>query len=295
MDKWNSVGKTVGPYRLIDMIGGGTISYVFRAQHIKSGKNIALRMMSPSTKPDLLLRLKKELAAIKALDNPYIVPILDFNIHEKETLYMVMPLLTGGTLKERLEQREEAGVPLPSPGEVATLLARMASVLDYIHSLDMVHCQVEPQNILFDKRGNAYLADVGLARLFKITFSLRSTGAIATQMYSSPEQWRGGKQTSSTDQYSLGMVAYLMLTGELPFEATTLYQLMQQHLDEMIAPPHTIRNSLPASITIPLARALAKNPEERYTTVGIFHEEFVKTIKGFEGTPTEFFTFEIEN
>ncbi len=295
MDKLGFIERDVGPYRTTALIGGGTISSVYRAQHVKSGKNVALRVMPPSAKPGLLPKLKVELAAIRALNNPHIVPIVDFGVHEKETIYIAMPLLRGGTLKERLDRREEAGVPLPSPAEVATLLAQMASALDYIHSLDMVHCQVEPQNILFDRKGDAYLADIGLSRLFKITFSLRSTGAVATQMYSSPEQWRGGKQTSSTDQYSLGMVAYLVLTGEMPFKASTLYQLMQQHLDDMIAPPHTIRANLPASLTIPLVRALAKKPEERYATVSTFHEEFAKEIKGFEGNPTGFFTFEVKS
>jgi serine/threonine protein kinase len=207
--------------------------------------------------------------------------------------------MQGGSLADRLKYRRVKSdhginIPLPSPGEVVEMLERVADALDGLHSEDMVHGQVEPRNIMFDEHGLAYLADIGLTRLLKIIYSLDATNSFNTNKYTAPELWDGQRPLPATDQYSLACIAYELITGRPPFDAPTIFGLMKQHTDDVVLPPHYVRDGIPADLALPFWQAMAKPPERRYHNIYAFVEEVRQAVADKEGSPTGFFTFDMQ-
>lgn len=290
----DAVEKLYGSYKLISFIGGDTTGSVYEAEHIEHGGSAAVRVLSPAPTTDVLNRYLSQLKVIAALQHTHLVPIYQFGA-VGETAYIAMMMMTGGSLRARLNQRFSKNLPLPSVGEVCELLMQISAALDYIHQQGIVHHHVDPRNMMFDADGDVYLADTGVAKLFKVAFSLQTTGSVASHRYSPPEQWLGENVSAASDQYSLAATIYFMLTGHMVFDANSIFGLMQQHLNDIPTPPHYVRNDIPASLTIPLLRALAKKPEDRYSTVTEFYQDFVGALDGSDlGQPTGFFTFPLD-
>jgi serine/threonine-protein kinase len=168
---------------------------------------------------------------------------------QRNTAYIVMRLMTGGTLNDRLRPTgSSTEKPLPSLGESAKLLSQLASALDYAHSQNVIHRDVKPANTLFDNQGNAYLSDFGIARLAATTGLTGAGLALGTPEFMPPEQWQDSKLVlPASDQYALGVMAYVLVTGRTPFQGDTPFNLMYKHLHEMPTPPHAWRADLPLS------------------------------------------------
>lgn len=283
------VNRIFGPYQCTYLFGGSSNSSVYRARHTKTGTEVALRIMNIDSKSEeKLADCLEELTSIQKVKNPYLIPIEDFG-SENNVLYIAMRLMQGASLESRFQQRTNKDGLVPSLGETTHLLRRIANALDTIHEMGVVHAQIAPRNILFDEAGEAYLADTGMTRLFKLLFSLHTTSSFSTGNYSSPEQWSGERPGPSSDIYSLGCVVYQLVTGQLPFMAPSIFALMQMHLNDMPDLPHRIREGVPGSLTMIIIRALAKQPEARYQTAREFYEAFARAIEGHEGSPTDFF------
>ncbi|MEQ8675607.1 MAG: serine/threonine-protein kinase [Aggregatilineales bacterium] len=293
--------RQIGSYGLKSRIAQTTISGVYRAVREDSGEEVALRIMYNADTADVQNRFLQCAADIATLSHPALVPVLDYGSIDN-VVYIAMALMTGDSLKARMDSRRitvnhERVLPisdLPSLGEVADFLDRIASGLDYLHEQDMVHYQIQPGNILFDAQGQPFISDTGLARILKIVFSLAETNAINTNMYASPEQWSGEAGDKATDQYSLACLVYELLTGRPLFQSNSIFQLMNMHMNEFMIPPHHVRPGIPADLTIVLIRALAKSPQERHGSVGDFAKAFRHAIRKYEAgsdaEPTGFFT-----
>jgi serine/threonine-protein kinase len=280
------MAKSCGPYELKKLLGTSSFGAVYRAARHDNGSEVALRICALNG--SLVARAFEELRLFADFNHPNIVPVLDYGVDE-DKLYLAMPLVAGGTLSERLAPCLRGEKPLPSLGETAALLRQLADALDYIHAQGMAHHLIDPRNILFDEHGGVYLSDLGVSKLFKVAFSLRSTGSIASHKYSPPEVWLGEPATGASDQYSLAAIIYRMITGRDVFEGSSIAELMTKHLNETLTPPHYERPDCPAGVVVPLARALAKKPEQRYLTVTAFAEAFSEAIRGAEGDSTGFF------
>lgn len=292
--------KKYGVYTCIRRIISSGNSSVYYAVHQHTGKLYALRAITVSNEPyeETIAACKLELEKFTRLDTPYLVSLEDYGSENAE-LYLVMRAMKGSSLRDRLKYRyqkalDNVNIPLPSLGEVMTLLQRLAVSLDDLHARDITHGQVEPGNVMFDEEGNAYLADTGLTRLMKIIYSLDSTSSFNTTKYTAPELWEGERPLPASDQYSLACVAYELLTGRPPFEAPTIFGLMKQHTDDIALPPHYVRDDLPADLAIPFWQAMAKPPERRFPTVQVFVKELAQAVQGKEGTPTGFFKLELK-
>jgi len=279
---------TYGPYKVTKVLGMSNISTVYQATQQDTGKEVALRVLSPAQNSAQVERFKEELNLIAALENPYLVPIQDYGV-QGDVVFLAMPLLTGGTLRERLQKQKAGERPLPSLGEVSWLLEKMAYALDYIHGEGIIHHQVETRNIMFDGENNPYLSDIGVPKLFKVAFSLKATNSISSHKYSPPEQWLSETITAASDQYVLGAIIYRLVTGRDLFESNSIAGLMNKHLNDMFTPPHYLRIGAPSDLTLVFARALAKKPDQRFPTVTTFAGEFAYVIRGKEGEPTGFF------
>jgi serine/threonine protein kinase len=288
-------GKQFGKFEIRDLIGHGAMGAVYLAEQINLNRRpVALKVLTPSNPSEMAAytqRFRSEAMTIARLEHPNIINIYDYGV-EDGISYLAMKLLTGGALSHRVSERRNN---LPSLGEVSKLLTELAGALDYAHREDVIHRDVKASNVMFDRHGNIYLVDFGIARLGEEPLFLTRTGtAMGTPHYMSPEQWEGSQITYATDQYSLGIMIYLALTGRLPYESPRLPELMRLHLMGEMPAPQIWRPDLPEAANRALERAVAKRSSDRYPTCSTFAQHFAEIIRGREGNPTGFFNFTLQ-
>ena len=259
--------QSIGRYRVLRELGRGTLATVYLARDPASGQQVAVKVLADNVTagPDFDARFQAEMQAVKALDHPALVKVVDFG-HEGSQYFIVKRYLPGGTLESRLE-----GKPLLL-AEVVPILKRLADALDAAHTAGIVHGNLSPNNVLFDLHDRAYLADLGLSHLIAPAVGPELSGA---PEYMSPEQAQGGAIDGRSDVYSLGAMLYEMLTGQQPFAADSAFQLLRSHIEQpvpQLSDDALARLVLPAEFNQVLARAMAKNPDERYPTAGVLAE-----------------------
>ncbi|MBN1681890.1 MAG: SUMF1/EgtB/PvdO family nonheme iron enzyme [Anaerolineae bacterium] len=285
------VGQMLGQYELRELLGLGGMAAVYRGYQPNLRRSVAVKVLPPllANQPGYIERFNREAETAAALEHRHIIPIYDYGT-QRGTSYVVMRLLTGGTLADRIEQSMRLKLPLPSLGEVADLLFQLGSALDYAHSQGVIHRDMKPSNVMFDNQGSAYIVDFGIAKLHESTGGLTADGTImGTPAYMAPEQWRDDDLSPATDQYAIGVLTYMLLTGREPFEAPTPYSLMHKHLHEMPAPPQMISSEVQTAITLVLGRAMAKDPAARFPTVLAFAQAFEAVMRGQSGEQIGFF------
>jgi serine/threonine-protein kinase len=258
-------GALLGRYRLEERIGAGGMAEVWRALDLGLERNVALKVMSPDAvagDASFVPRFLREAKLSARLEHPHILPIYDFG-QVDELLFLVMPLLPGGTLRDRARE----GVP----GILAMeLLKALASALDYAHGEGIVHRDVKPANVLFDRTGRLFLADFGLAREAGSANLTVAGTVLGTPVYMSPEQVRGDAAGPRSDQYALGVLAYYLLAGTPPFEANSVFVVMEKTLREEPALPSGVNPGLHRSADYVLLKVLEKRPVDRFESCGAF-------------------------
>lgn len=290
--------RKFGAYITLKLIGTGGQSAVYSAMHEKTGRMVALRVMSVTANDveSAMNNCKDLLTELKLLEIPNAVAIEDFGNIEA-VLYIAMNVMTGGTLLERMKQRQffEAGQTpqLPSPLEILDLTERMTVALDELHSIGMVHGQIEPRSIMFNERGEAFLSDIGMTRMMKFIYRLDATNSFNMTKYSAPELWEGKRPSPATDQYAFACILYELLTGKAPFDAPSIFGLMQAHANDVAAPPQHHRQDLPSSLSMIFWQALAKPVDRRYPSMREFYEDLRDALEGYESKSTNFFNFEL--
>ncbi len=291
MDIDNLSGRQLGPYELHELLGVGGMGVVYRAYQPRLKRWVAIKVLSTMTlrRVNYVERFHREAETAGSLEHRHIIPIYDYGT-ERNTYYVVMRLLEGGTLDERLAQHVNSDSPLPSLGEIADVLDQLASALDYAHSRGVIHRDIKPSNIMFDTQGSAYIVDFGIAKLLETTETLTRSGvSLGTPVYMAPEQWRAEALGPATDQYALGGLTYTLVTGHLPFEVPTAYAQMHKHLHEDPISPRQYRPDLPEALEPVLARAMAKDPNDRFPTVSDFANAFTDAIAENPGKYTGYF------
>ncbi len=275
-------GQVLGQYELTTLLGMGGMGAVYEATQASLNRSVAIKVLSPALAAEAgyAERFSREAQVAAALEHPNIVPVYDYG-SDNGLSYVVMRHLTGGSLADRLEKGEP-----PSLAETVHIIERLAAALDYAHSQGIVHRDIKSSNVMFDEHNTPFLVDFGIAKLLGATSALTGTGVMmGTPLYMAPEQWRSEGITAETDQYALGVLTYGLLTGHMPFAATTPFALMQQHLNEAPPPPTTYRADLPTGLQQVVDRALAKEPGERYPSVRAFAEALATAASGEAITP----------
>ena len=260
-------GSRVAGYVLEEQIGAGGMAVVFRAVDERLGRRVALKVMTPLIAADQVFRQRfiKESRALAAVDDPHIIPVYEAG-EAGGVLFIAMRWVAGGDVRLLLS---ELG-PLPA-GRVAAIVSPVASALDAAHAAGLVHRDVNPANMLVDRRpdrpDHVYLSDFGLSKGTLSSAGLTATGhMLGTPSYMAPEQIEGGKVDGRADQYALACAAFEMLVGEPPFRRAEGMAVAYAHLQ---APPPALssrRPDLPTAADQVLARALAKSAEDRYPT-----------------------------
>ncbi len=279
MNGQNLSGQTLGQYELKELIGRGGMGAVYRGYQPTLDRSVAIKVMSLSVvnEPGYAERFNREAKIVASLEHPQIVPLYDYGI-SGDVSYVVMRLLTGGSLEDRMRRGERLSLT-----EIATLLRQITAALEYAHSRGLIHRDIKPSNVMFDGRGDAYLVDFGIAKLLQSSQVLTThTALLGTPSYMAPEQWMDQDLTPAADQYALGILTYQLLTGELPFEATTPYALMNKHINQAPPSPQVLRPDVPQNVAAVVQRAIAKAPADRFPTVTAYAAVFETATKDRE-------------
>ena len=257
-------GETFGAYRILEPLGRGGMASVYKGYEAALDRYVALKVLPGEFLHDETFaeRFRREAKVVARLEHPNIIPIHAFGI-EGGIPWMAMRLISGGPLSSLLR-----GDRLTHE-RIISILQGVADALDYAHGKGVVHRDVKPQNILLDEAERVYLADFGIAKMVEGSGALTQTGMITgTPQYMAPEQATGQPVDQRVDIYALGVVAYEMLTGRVPFAADTPVAVLMKHVTEpMPIPP---ASTVPEPLVRALLKGMAKKPEERWASAGAF-------------------------
>jgi tetratricopeptide (TPR) repeat protein/tRNA A-37 threonylcarbamoyl transferase component Bud32 len=257
------IGQTLGGYRILSQIGKGGMATVYKAFQPSLDRYVAIKVLPPyyaAQDETFLKRFRQEARAVARLRHPNILMVLDYG-EQDGTTYIVMEYVEAGTLTDRLGR-------IMSLAEVTPLIQQVASALDYAHEQGVIHRDVKPSNILLPKPDWPLLTDFGLAKIVGATHLTQSGTVAGTPAYMSPEQGRGDPLDARTDIYSLGIVLYEMVTGDVPFSAETPMAVIVKHIIEPLPLPRARNPDLPEPVERVVLKALAKDPRDRYATAG---------------------------
>jgi serine/threonine protein kinase len=278
----NLIGKKVSHYRVLEILGGGGMGLVYKAEDLKLGRRVALKFLPEelSKDPKALERFEREARAASALDHPNICSVYEFGEHEAQP-FLVMPLLEGQTLRDRIAM-------LPSTpfttNDLLNLGIQVADGLQAAHEKGIIHRDIKPANIFVTNRGEAKILDFGLAKLTRsednqsppphpetptrsVDVTLTLTGvALGTAAYMSPEQVRGEKLDARTDLFSFGLVLYEMAAGQRAFAGETASILHAAVLNQVPTPVRQLNPKIPPELETIINKSLEKERGERYQT-----------------------------
>lgn len=261
------IGTRLGPYELVEEVGKGGMATVYRAYQPAMDRFVAVKVIHRSIAADALSleRFQREARLVTKLEHPHLLPIYDYDgAHDPP--YIVMRYLESGTLKDVLDQ---GSIP---HDEMIYMLRQIAAALDYAHRRGIIHRDIKPSNIMIDQDGNAFLTDFGIARMTEAGQGLTQTGyTVGTPGYMSPEQGMGTDAVDHrADIYSLGVMVYQMLTGQMPYSAETPLAVILKHLNEPVPQASAVNASIPSAVDEVLAKAMSKKPSDRYDSAGDF-------------------------
>jgi serine/threonine protein kinase len=255
------IGKTLGKYEVLEHIGHGGMSEVYKGQHAQLDRMVAVKVLHPflAGEEGFVTRFKREARIVATLRHPNIMQVYDFDYNEAlDIYYMVMEYIDGPTLKTRMTE----GL-LPQEEAVRIGIA-IADALDYAHQRGMVHRDVKPANIMFMQDGQPVLTDFGIAKMLTLSGLTASGAMVGTPAYMAPEVGMGRQGTAVSDIYSLGVVLYQMLTGQLPFESDSPMGMVMQHINDTPPPLARFVQLVPQGLEAVILKAMAKDPEERF-------------------------------
>jgi serine/threonine protein kinase len=260
-----------GKYKIDRLLGKGGMGAVFLAHDLTLEREVAIKVLPPDISMDeqIVKRFQQEAKTSAKLDHTNIIPI--YRVESDGGLnYFVMKYIAGTSLEDVLDQKQPLAIDY-----VQRVLWEAACALGHAHQRGVVHRDVKPANIMFDHDGRVMLTDFGISKALQAASGFTGTGMIiGTPHYMAPEQAKGGTVDGRADQYSLGVVAYRMLTGELPYSGDSVHTILYKHIFEEVPRVSGKRVGTPEFLTTAISRALSKEPGQRYGTM----EEFATAV-----------------
>ena len=258
------IGKRVGErYEILSLIGGGGMSHVYLAHDVILGRDVAIKILRYdfTNEEELHRRFQREALSATSLTHPNIVNVYDVG-EDRDMHYIVMEYVKGKTLKQYIQEFS----PL-SPAKSVQIMKQLTSAIAHAHENGIIHRDIKPQNILMDDEGNVKVTDFGIATTLNATSYTQTNSVMGTVHYLSPEQARGGIATKKSDIYSLGIVLYELLRGELPFSGESAVSIALKHLQAETPSIRAFDASIPQALENVVLKATAKDPNHRYGSV----------------------------
>jgi serine/threonine protein kinase len=248
-------------YRIVKRLGSGGMAHVYYAEHATLGRALIVKVLHRHLARDAEMRERffREAEAASRLSHPHIVTIEDYGEAPGDTVFLVMPYCSGGSLAAKLIAQRTI-----DPVTVAATSAQLCLALDYAHRHGLVHRDIKPDNVLYDEDGNARLTDFGIATARSHSRLTAGGRAMGTPHYMSPEQAMGKLIDGRSDLYGIGVMLYECILGFPPFDGADSYSIGFKHVNEAPVAPDAVDSRVPAALSQIIMKCLAKPPVERW-------------------------------
>jgi serine/threonine protein kinase len=270
------IGKKIGGYEVLNVIGRGGMATVYKAQQISMNRVVALKVLPRQFVNDdtYMQRFHREVKIIAQLEHRNIVPVHDYGEFEGQP-YIVMRYMSGGTVDSLLMN---GALSLKA---VQSIIGQITPALDYAHSKGVLHRDIKPSNVLMDDGGGAFVTDFGIARILNESASgaITTQGVVGTPSYMSPEQAQGHPIDGRSDVYSVGVMLFEMVTGKRPFESDTPYSVAVMQVMQQPPAPRAINPDVLPSIEQVIYKAMSKRPEDRYQDMAMLAEALQRAVE----------------
>ncbi|MCI1857664.1 MAG: Stk1 family PASTA domain-containing Ser/Thr kinase [Sporolactobacillus sp.] len=264
------IGRRIGGrYQILSRLGDGGMAIVYKAQDLILDRPVAVKILRTELAEDeaFVKRFHREAEAVASLSHPNIVAIYDIG-EEEDCYYIVMEYVHGMNLKTYIRDQSPISIP-----DAVLIMRQIVRAIAHAHAHGIVHRDIKPLNILIDDSGHVKVTDFGIAMAVSGATITFTHSILGSAHYLSPEQARGGKATVKSDIYSLGIVLFELLTGQLPFPGTSPVSVALKHLHEQAPFPRDLRPEIPQSLENVIIRSLAKDPTNRYASVvDMYHD-----------------------
>lgn len=260
------VGVVIGNYQILEEIGEGATGLVYRALDTMLQRTVAIKRLRPELagNPNIVNRFRAEAVTLARLNHQHVATLYNF-VREGDGYLMVMEYVEGETLERII--LDHGAMPCD---QALPLFCQALSGVEHAHQMEIVHRDLKPGNMMLTAGGQIKVMDFGIARVLGTSRLTRAGRLVGTIEYMSPEQVRGKEAGPRSDVYSLGIVFYEMLTGDVPFKSESEYDLMRAQVEAEPPPPRQLKAELPQQIEDAILRALSKDPDKRFSTAGAF-------------------------
>jgi serine/threonine protein kinase len=277
------IGSVVGNYKIIDKIGEGGMGAVFKGVDLMLEREVAIKMLRPelARQPNVVERFRTEAVTLAKLNHPNVATLHSF-FRQGDDFFMVMEFVRGETLDNVIRQRGAMACD-----QAVSLFCQALEGIDHAHKMGIVHRDIKPANMMLTDTGSIKVMDFGIARVLGTDRLTKAGHLIGTVEYMSPEQVRGEETDARSDIYSLGILLYEMLTGRVPFNSTSEYELMRCQIEDAPTPPRAFAPHIPLPVEQAIMRALAKKREARYQSASDFRAMLMQRTTGAITTPLE--------
>src|SRR5215510_11999519 len=260
------VGQHIGRYRLLEQVGSGGMSVVYRGLDTALEREVAVKVLHPhlARKEDSRLRLSREAKAVAKLQHPNILEVFDFAAADEENAYIVTEYIHGQTLAEYCARR-----PFDPPELAAMVIHQVASALAHAHEAGVIHRDLKPENVMIREDGVIKLTDFGIAKVIDRDDRMTITGAlVGSPAHMAPEIIEGQAAGAEADVFSLGTILYFLATRQLPFAAPSTTAILKRILDGWYPDPRSVAPAISDELAAIIAMCLSRDPSARYPHAG---------------------------
>jgi len=269
------IGRTIGPYNIVEILGKGGMGVVYKAIHSTLEQQVAIKALSTelSGNPSSRKRFVKEAKIQAKFSHPNVVNIFNY-LEDGEDVFIVMEYVNGQTLEQKL--KSEGAI---SEKDAISISIPVLEALDFMHSNGVVHRDIKPSNIMITNTGLVKVTDFGIAKIVDEKTQQTKTGMVGSLYYISPEQILGEKTSAATDVYSYGVTLFHMITGKALYEGTE-YAIMRSHLEGKPVSPWEVNDNVSKNLGKVVLKAIQKAPKDRYKTAKAFSDDLKKVESG---------------
>ncbi len=268
------IGQIIGTYRIEQKIGEGGMGAVFRGHDLMLEREVAIKALRPelARQRELVARFRSEAVTLAKLNHSHIATLYNFLRHG-EDYFMVMEFVRGQTLDEVIRQSGAIDIE-----RAVRLFCQALEGIAHAHALGVIHRDIKPANLMLTAQDEVKVMDFGIARVLGTARQTKTGRLIGTLEYMSPEQMRGSETDARSDIYSLGILLYEMLTGRVPFQADSDYELMRAQVEQEPIPPREFQGEIPPAVEAAILQALAKDPAARFQSAAEFRSALINAI-----------------